>query len=195
MINEERTWRDYINYFIVALVSVVALAILPFIGSEVGLAVVIPTTTIGWIVFVATKCIVVAINLAIFHCLTGQAKINVRGNPRYVEAQRLLHEIEDKTAKVLSPKEYFRKMRLTKYTTTTLGSLASVLSLGYAVLTFDLATFISYAITLCIGIVSGVLNMKEVEEFWTNDYYIYAVQQHQAIKQSNKETNNDNNKQ
>lgn len=74
-------------------------------------------------------------------------------------------------------------MRLTKYTTTALGSFASVISLGYAVLTFDLATFISYALTLCIGIVSGVLNMKDVEEFWTNDYYIYAVQQHQATKQ------------
>lgn len=71
MTNEERTWRDYINYYIVALISVVALAVLPFIGSAVGLAVAIPTTTIGWIVFVATKCIVVIINLAIFHCLTG----------------------------------------------------------------------------------------------------------------------------
>lgn len=199
----EKNWRDYINYIIIALVSLVALFVIPFIGSEVGLSLVLPTTTAGWIVFVITKLIICVINVVIFHCFICQAKINIKDHPRFVEAQRLLHEIEDKTVKVKSPREYFRKMYLTKGATLIITTTLSAFSLGLAVLVFDLLTFISYAITIFLGLVFGILNMKTVEEYWTEDFLIYAHQQVEEAKKRKttppennikQETTNDNNK-
>ena len=43
-------YRLYKNYAIIGIISVLLLGFLPFVGSEVGLAFVLPTTIAGWIV-------------------------------------------------------------------------------------------------------------------------------------------------
>lgn len=184
----EKNWRDYINYIVVGLISLVALFVIPFIGSEVGLSLVLPTTPAGWIVFCASKLLVGIISVLIFHCFTQQARINIKDNPRFVEANKLLNTIEDKTVKVKSPKEYFRGLYLSKGTTQFITAILSAFSLCQAALVFDLITFISYSITIFLGLIFGVLNMKSVEEYWTGDYYIFAHQQYNTAQNKQKET-------
>lgn len=57
----------YSNYVIIATVSLIALLVIPFLGSVLGLGWNLPNTMAGWIVFIATKLCVALINLVIFH--------------------------------------------------------------------------------------------------------------------------------
>ena len=63
-------------YIVIAILSLLALTFLPLLGSTVGLALNIPTTIAGWIVYVVTKLIVCVLNMMIFHSFVKQAKIN-----------------------------------------------------------------------------------------------------------------------
>lgn len=74
-------------YIVIAILSLLALTFLPLLGTTVGLELNIPTTTAGWIVYVVTKLIVCVLNMMIFHSFVKQAKINVRNNKNYKEAQ------------------------------------------------------------------------------------------------------------
>lgn len=60
-------FSQYNNYIIIAIVSIVALVFIPFLGSVLGLGWTLPDTATGWVVFIATKLIVAVINLIIFH--------------------------------------------------------------------------------------------------------------------------------
>lgn len=64
----EKHLDKYLNYWIIGIVTLLALFFLPFLGSAVGLALVLPNTPAGWIVYVGTKIIVAAINVLLFHC-------------------------------------------------------------------------------------------------------------------------------
>ena len=80
----------YLNYIIVAVVSLVMLLFLPFLGSEVGLGFTFPDTAAGWIVYIVTKGITAIANLLLFHCFLCQAKINVKGDERYIRAREMM---------------------------------------------------------------------------------------------------------
>lgn len=88
--------RQWMYYFIIGLVSMIALCFLPMIGSSVGLGWNTPNTFVGWIVWITVKLIVAVLNVLIFHCFMLQAKINIKENERYVEAQTILRENEVK---------------------------------------------------------------------------------------------------
>lgn len=64
-------YRLYKNYAIIGIISVLLLGFLPFVGSEVGLAFVLPTTTAGWIVYITTKTIIAAANFLILYCFVN----------------------------------------------------------------------------------------------------------------------------
>ena len=163
----------YSNYIIIAVASLVSVFFFPFVGSTVGLALVLPDTIAGWIVFIATKLCVGGINVLIFHCFVAQAKINVREHPNYIAANRILEEEEHHT-KPLSPKEFFLREYGIKGASVFLLSVLSAFSLAQAVLSFDLIMMLTYVFTILGGVVAGFLEMKKVEDFWTYDYYNYA---------------------
>lgn len=70
--------KQWMYYFIIGIISLIALCFLPMIGSTIGLGWNIPNTTAGWIVWISVKCIVAALNVLIFHCFMQQAKVNVK---------------------------------------------------------------------------------------------------------------------
>ena len=59
---------QWLYYFIIGIVSMIALCFLPMIGPDIGLAWNLPDTQIGWIVGVTIKTIVAVLNVLIFHC-------------------------------------------------------------------------------------------------------------------------------
>lgn len=61
-------FRLYKNYAIIALVSLIALLVFPFFGSVAGLAIALPNTVAGWLVFIASKTIIAAVNFVILYC-------------------------------------------------------------------------------------------------------------------------------
>lgn len=191
---DSRSWRDYINYIVAFGIGVVFPVVLAFLGSVVGLAIVLPTTIAGWIVWGATLLSSGGANMAIYHALQQQAKINVRNDPHFKSANEMLCRIKSKTIHARSPKEYFRQQYGLKGISLFITSTLAAFSLGQAILVFNLISFISHFLTMMGGAIFAYYQMKVTECFWTDEYYIYAQQELERQKQKEQEQN-DNDKQ
>ena len=183
-------YDKYINYCVIGIVSLVALLFLPFLGSEVGLQVQLPTTTAGWIVFVFTKVIVAVINVLIFHCFVEQGKLNVKDNARYIESLQIIDKAKTQQKVFISPEEFYRKEYGKKGFTITVTSMLSAFGLAQAVLTWDALTFLTYLFTVLMGLIFGILEMAKVEGYLTTDLWYYAknLEQLQELKQRELQT-------
>lgn len=51
----------------------------------------------------------------------------------------------------------------------------SVVAIGQAVLSYEWSTALAYLFTLGMGIIFGIMQMKKAENYWTTEYYEYAL--------------------
>lgn len=168
-------YRLYKNYAIIGIISVLLLGFLPFIGSEVGLAFVLPTTAAGWIVYITTKLIVATANILIFYCFINQGKFNIRNDERYIAALQKLGEISPESKPIpLSPIQHYRRVYRAKGTTLFITSILGSMALTQAILSFDANTFLTYLFTLIAGLIAGALQMESEEVFWTEEFPQYV---------------------
>ena len=174
----DKKWNDYLYYALIGVISIISLLFLPMIGSDVGLAFKIPNTVAGWIVFIVSKLIVATLNILIFHCFIKQGKVNIKDNPKYIEAKELLDSIlhddirENNLPK--SPKEWHRKQYESKGITLFITTILGTLALTQAILTYDWMTMLTYLFTLVMSIIFGIIEMKSTEQYWTEEYPAYA---------------------
>lgn len=178
-------FKQYLYYFIIGFISLISLVFLPMLGTTVGLGWNIPNTVVGWIVWVVTKLIVAILNILIFHCFMLQAVINVKDNPKYLKAVELLMANKKKEVLPRSPKRWQSKQYLGKGTSIFLFSVLSAVALTQAILSYNWVTLLTYLFTIIFGLIFGVLQMKAAENYWTNEYYEYALMK-------SRETDNDN---
>lgn len=165
----------WMYYIIIGIVSLIALIFFPMLGSTVGLGWSLPTTTVGWIVWVTVKVLVALINVIIFHCFMCQAKINVKDNKQYIEARKILKDLEEKNYLPMAPNKWVRRQYLGKGTTIAITTFLSTIALSQAILAFDWVSMLSYLFTIVMGVIFGILQMKSAEEYWTEEYYEYAL--------------------
>lgn len=169
------TWKKYQYYGIIVIISILALFIIPLLGSEIGLVFNLPDTAAGWIVFIITKIMVGFLSFMIFHCFILQAEINVRDNPNYIEAKEILKLKNDEDQiKPRSPKEWSKQAYGKKGLSLFITSTVSAFGLTQAVLTFDLATMLTYLFTIVTSVIIGILQMNEKENYWCAEYLRYA---------------------
>ena len=168
--------RQTIYYWIIFLTSMVVLVFLPMVGSEAGLEFNIPTTTAGWIIYIVTKLLVAVLNVIIFFSFMQQAKLNVRNDPKYVKACEIMGRVKKEKAYIpRAPRVWERKQYMHKGVTIFLTTAISVVALANAFLTYDYMTLLTYAITIIMGIIFGLLQMATAEEYWTREFYDYAI--------------------
>ena len=164
-------WRFYQNYIIIGVLSLISVFFLPMLGTEVGLGFNVPNTWAGWIVWTLTKLCIVVINILLLDQFIKQAKVNVRDNERFKEADAY-YTIKDTEDEYLpGPKEYLSKLYRSKAISTTITSGLSVFGLTSAILTFDWVSMLTYLFTIIFGLVFGWMTMNNVEEYWTDIYY------------------------
>lgn len=166
--------RQWLYYFIIGIISFISLTFLPMIGSEVGLGWNIPNTTVGWIVWVAIKLIVSILNVLIFHCFMCQAKLNIKDNEKYKEAREILQSMKDKEVLPRSPRKWNVEQYGMKGTTIFIGTALGTVALTQAILSFDYVSMLTYLFTIVLGLIFGILQMKNAEEYWTSEYWEYA---------------------
>lgn len=165
---------DYMYYGIIGIVSLIAVVFLPFIGSVAGIGWNLPNTVVGWIVFIVSKLCVASINILLFHSFIKQSRLNIKDDPKYLEAVELLRLVSLSTYTPRSLKELNKQEYRTKIITIFITSLISAFSIGQALLTFDWMSFLSYLFTVTMGIVFGILEMKKYEDYYTGQYLDYA---------------------
>ena len=186
--------RLYTYYIIIGIVSLVALVFLPMVGSSAGLGMNLPDTVTGWVVWVATKLIVAALNITIFYCFMQQAKVNIKDDEHFKEANEILKNISEKELRApRSPQEWTRKQYGTKGISIFVCTILATISLTQAILTFDYITMLTYLFTIIMGLIFGVIQMKSAEAYWTTEYYQYAVKTLKVTIYKG-ESENDNNK-
>lgn len=175
-------WRDYQNYIIIAILSIVSIFFLPMLGSEVGLGWKVPNTTAGWVVFIVTKLSIVTINILMLDQFIKQAKVNVKDDERFIEADtwftlQLKSDEDEGYYDLPSPKEYLSKLYKNKGVTSLITSTLSVFGFTQAILSFDWVSMLTYLFTIVIGLIFGWITMNNVEEYWTTIYYKRYLQE------------------
>lgn len=164
-------------YLIIAAVSLFALFFLPMLGSSAGLAWSLPTTTPGWIVYVTTKLLIAAINILITFCFVQQGKVNIEDNPAYMAALAKFNtQTKETKLKARSPQQFYAEIYGKRSIAIFLTSMLSAVALTQAVLTFDWVMMLTYLFTLTMGIIGGIIQMKDVEKFWTEEFVRYVAE-------------------
>lgn len=166
-----KNWRIYQNYAIIAILSFISVFFLPMLGSTVGLALNVPTTVVGWIVYVITKLCIVVINMLMLDQFIKQAKVNVRDHEHFKEAETYFNTEKNEEEPILAPKEFLSHIYKQKMITSLIMSILGVFGLSQAILTFDWVSMLSYLFTIIMGLIFGWISMNRVEDYWTNDYY------------------------
>ena len=166
--------NQYRNYFIIGILAAIAVFFLPMLGTSVGLAFVVPNTVAGWIVYISTKLCIVVINLLIYDQFMKRAKINVRDDPKFIEAERILNEELDGIDDALPAAYYIRRMYRSKMTSTAIFTLLGVFGFTNAILTFDWVSMLSYTFTIIMALTFGWISMGEAELIWIEQHYKYA---------------------
>lgn len=181
--------RDNLWYGVIGLASLITLVIFPMIGSDLPLQLILPDTAIGWIIYIFTKLAVAGLNMFIFHSFMQQGKQNVSGYWKKLMADEILHKVKQQKEVVpLSPEEWQAREYRNKGISLGITSVLGCVILSQVVLSFDVIIFISYILTLAIGLIFGLLQLGKSEQFWSLDYFDYAVY---TLKQYNKEAPED----
>ena len=188
--NIKEKWKQYQYYAIIGVISLIALFFLPMIGSEAGLAWKVPTTVVGWIVYIVSKLLVAVINILIFHCFILQGKLNIQENSKYIEAQEILNSAKSKEVELpRSPSQYNKDIYGKKGLTIFATSLLSAVGLTQAVLTFDWISMLTYLFTVLMGIIFGILLMNQTELYYTEEYPRYVSKVKPDMELAEKESN------
>lgn len=182
---ENDTMREWIHrstyYIVIAVLSALTLCVFPFLGSSISASIQFPTTKSGWVIWGVTNGSICLINMIIFHSFIKQGKLNIKDNPEYLQALDILSSIKPKNTdkRAPSPAKYHASVYTKKGLSLIVSSFLSLMVFGEAILRLDYVALISYAITLIIGIVFGILQMKDEEYYWTSTFLTYAKQKKQ----------------
>lgn len=167
--------EKYAYYIVVFIISILATSFLPFIGSSIDGSFAFPSTWNDWVVYIVARVIISLLNVGIFFCFVKQAEVNVRDNPKYIEANNILSRIKAKNRrKPRSPNSFLRRERTKKSITILMSSIGALFALTSIILRFDLTQFLVYVFVISIGVIFGYLTMKKHEFYRTEEYYDYA---------------------
>ena len=89
-----------------------------------------------------------------------QAKINIKNNERYEEAQEILRSNNSKHHMPRSPAVWNRQQYGHKGVTIFISTALSTVALTQAILTFDWMSMLTYLFTIIMGLISGIMQMK-----------------------------------
>lgn len=167
--------RDNIYYIIVFIVSFIALVFLPFCGSKIGLELDLPKTKSDWIVFILTKVIISVVNMLIYLCFMKQGKDNVRNDKRYIDAMKIMNKtIKERKKKCINPYKWMKFEYIKKGTLLFITTLLTTLAFSQALISYDYMALISYIFVIAMSCIFGIIQMKKVEEVWTDGFLEYA---------------------
>lgn len=178
--------NQHIYYVLIFLLSAIALFVAPLFGSNLGLTLAFPQTKAAWVVYITVKLFVALINVLLFHCFVRQAKLNIKDDPRFIEAQTIMGKLRQNVSHARSPHTYFGQLYRRKGSTIFVTTLLSAVVLTNVILTWDITSLVTYATTVIMGLIFGVMKMKDVEVYWTEEYYVFALEQLEAANATQK---------
>ena len=200
MYNKEKSkkTREFIsnskNGIAVVILSVIAMFLVPLLGSYLTGQSQFPQTIPEWILYFACALAISICSLFIYLALFNQGKMNVKDEPEYLEAKELhLKNFKRKNGKDVIPVNPFvweRNQKRRKGFLQTMGIFFGLLGLGLAVITWNTSQFVSATLSVVMSIGFGLVKMADVERMWTEgwlEYELYIEKQLNLEEQENKE--------
>ena len=189
MIEEEIKEKLRLNlyYILVGLLSVFLLVFAPMFSSTADLRFNFPNSPAGWFVFITSRLAIAGCNVLIFHLFMKQGKLNSKNHPNYIAAMEILNEkLTKKEFIPRSPKKFNREQYSRKGVIVFLTTIFSTLALANAIINYDISTLVTYTLVLLVGIVFGVMQMRVVEDYYTEELLIYAKYKQGELNDDNK---------
>lgn len=181
------TFKQYFNYGVVAIVSMLTLMVAPALESAISGELSYPDTAQGWIFWAIGRIAITVINLVIFTALDKQSEVNAKNNENYIRAKQILESNDAQQRIALSPKQIKTKTYLSKIPWIILGSAASLVALSQIIFNYNLATLISYIFTVAMDIAFAIWHMIDKEvNYWSDEFLRYALQQQKCSEAQNK---------
>lgn len=175
--------KQYTYYILIAVISLISLVVIPLLGtSNVDIETAFPDSTLGWLLYIGERILVIIMNLLIFDSFIKQAKINVKDDEYFKKANELLAKNKPKEYRPKSEKTFLTDIYLKKGTSLVLTSLMSLFVIGSAIINYDFMILLATAFSVISCIVFGILTMKKVEIYYIGEYYDYAM----TLKQEEK---------
>ena len=171
------TFKEISYYLLIGIISIIIIFVVPLLSGCIqgDFRMNFPTTVEGWIVYWAISGGSTAGNVSIFVLFKLQAKTNSRKHPNFIKACNILSKLNGEEGFVpRSPAQMNAKSYITKITTIVISSLSSFVVVTSLVISFDFVTFLSCLITAVIAIAFGWVTMIKDEEYWTDEYLLYA---------------------
>ena len=165
---------DSKNGIAVIVLSLVAMFLVPLLGSYATGQSMLPDTTIGWIIYFTSAIAVSLCSLMIYLALHNQGKMNVKDEEEYIKAKELhLKNFERMNGKEIIPVDPFKwekRTKIQKGIFQTVGIFLGLLGFGLAVLCWNNSQFISSCISIVMAISFGLVHMGDVERMFTEGW-------------------------
>lgn len=171
-------FRGIACYLIIAVIIILVMLVVPFVAGGIFMedfGYYFPSTPQGWVVFWAIRAGTLVGNLAIYGLFKAQAKVNIKDNPKFKEANDLLGTLNGQRGYIpQSPKQYQARTWTTKGISMVVITAAESIVFGSLILAFDVMTFISTCSSSITSILFGIYQMLKDEVYWTDEYPRYA---------------------
>ena len=202
MYNKEKSkkTREFIsnskNGIAVVILSMVAMFLVPLLGSYMTGKTQFPQTIPEWILYFACTLAISICSLFIYLALFNQGKMNVKDEPEYLEAKELhlknFKRMNGKDVIPIDPFVWEKKQKIRKGIWQTIGIFMGLLGLGLAIISWNNSQFISATLSVIMSIAFGLVKMADVERMWTEgwlEWELYIEKKLDLEEQEIKNTN------
>lgn len=179
---------SHVYFIIIGLVSLICIVIPPLfygcLSSDIGMA--FPKTTEGWILWSIMNVGMSIANICILVLFKLQAKRNVRDDEGFKRGNELLNKLAGKkeawiprSPLAMNFGDYSKKALAIACST-----IISFVTISSLILSFDWMTLLSCIISMFITIAISIVTMLNNEEYWRNEYPLYAEYKLKQIEQA-----------
>lgn len=170
--------NDYAYYVMIVLISLLVVFIPPLVmGSVVGnLETVLPKTPVAWAVWIILNVSTAIGNMSILVFFKLQARKNSESHPNYKKACEILNRLAGKKEVFIprSPKAMNAKEYVSKSVCICISTVTSFFTISALMINFQVMALISCLLSMVIAIIISWTTMLKNEEYWTEEYLLYA---------------------
>lgn len=182
--------NQYAYYVMIILVAILTVFVPPLLLGAVSgdLILNFPKTASGWIVWSIINLSTSVANVSILIFFKLQAKKNCLNHPNYLEACDILAKIANRNVQYIprSPARMNSDDYIKKVVSIIVFTLSSFIAITSIVISFDINVLMSTLISMVVTIVISWSCMLANEEYWTNEYLMYAKYMQEKIAEQAK---------
>lgn len=198
--NKERSKKtrkfisDSKNGIAVVIVSLIAMFLVPLLGSYAKGTTQFPQNIPAWILYFTCALAIALCSLMIYLALHNQGKLNVVDEPEYIQAKELhlknFVRINGKEIIPIDPFKWEKQQKTKKGIFQTIGTLLGLLGFGLGALCWNNSQFISSVISIIMALAFGFIHMGDVERMFTEGWLEWELYIQKKLDEEDKEKAN-----